>query len=183
MKLPLLIFSFLCSFNLAVASHVIFSKASDKDAILLQSQIISFYSQELLKAGLFSDRASALKAAKEEVLQGAIDTPEDFLYVTTDACKDSHFGYISYSIDAQTAYIQSFYLDEKYRRQGLGKQTLYSLEDELREKGINTIKLYVFAHNQAAFSLYQKTGYVIEQSYFNNEVPIGYHMKKEITKT
>lgn len=44
------------------------------------------------------------------------------------------------------------------------------------------IKLYVFAHNKAAFGLYNDMGYVTEESYFNNEILIGYHMKKEIAK-
>lgn len=182
MNLPLLIILFSCCFNLLSASQVMFYKASEDRTITLQNHLICFYSQELLKAGLFTDEASALQAAKEEVLTEATGILLHFFCLTADECRDTHFGYIAYSVDAKTAYIESIYIDEKYHGKGLGKRTLYSLENELREKGINMIKLYVFAHNQAAFSLYKNKGYVIEQSYFSNEIPIGYHMKKEITK-
>jgi ribosomal protein S18 acetylase RimI-like enzyme len=51
---------------------------------------------------------------------------------------------------------------------------LENLETDLKKKNIKTIQLYVFAHNQAAIKLYEKLGYVVENSYF----PIGYLMKK-----
>lgn len=101
-------------------------------------------------------------------------------YLIGNEYTDADFGYIAYSTDAMTAYIECVYLDEKYRGQGFGKQALYLLENELREKGTDEIKLYVFAHNQAAFGLYKGMGYVIEKPYFSNKLPIGHHMKKEI---
>jgi len=178
--IPFLIILSLCFFNALTAAQVIFNKASDAEVIKLQDHLISFYSQELVKAGLFPDGVSALQAAKEEVLQEATDAKLRFFYLASDECEETHFGYIAYSIDSETAYIESLYLDQEYRGRGLGKEVLHLLEKELRGMGINVVKLYVFAHNKAAFNLYQKMGYVIENSYFNDEIPIGYHMKKEL---
>ncbi|MGD2168746.1 MAG: GNAT family N-acetyltransferase [Chlamydiota bacterium] len=171
---------FLYAFNSFAASHITFDRVSGDEVSKVQNHLISFYSQELLKAGLFTNEALAFQAAKEEVLQEATNIPLSFLYLTPDECNSARFGYIAYSIDGKTAYIESIYLDEKYRGQGLGKAALYALEKELQKNSISVIKLYVFVHNQAAFHLYKKIGYEIENSYFNDEVPIGYHMKKEI---
>ena len=110
-----------------------FYKASDNETITLQNHLICFYSQELLKAGLFTDEASALQAANEEVAQETTDSPH-FFYLTTKKLRDTHFGYIAYSIDGETAYIENIYLDKKYLGQGLGKGTLHTLENELRER-------------------------------------------------
>jgi len=178
MKSILCILLFLCALNLT-ASPITFEKVPEMEISIVQEQLIFFYSQELLKAGLFSDKASALQGAKEEVLQEAIHTPLLLFYLTS-ADDGARCGYIAYSLKAETAYIESVYLDEKYRGLGLGKEILSHLEEELQANGINMIKLYVFAHNQAAFNLYKKIGYNIENGYFNNDIPIGYHMKKEM---
>lgn len=168
---------FLYSLNLSAAFPITFEKVSENEISTVQEHLIFFYSQELLKAGLFSDKASALQAAKEEVLQEAIHTPLHFFYLSSESAR---CGYVVYSLKAETAYIESIYLDEKYRSRGLGREILSYLEEELQANGINMIKLYVFAHNQAAFNLYKKMGYNIENGYFNKDMPIGYLMKKEM---
>lgn len=169
---------FLCAFNLT-ASPITFEKVPEKEISTVQEQLIFFYSQELLRAGLFSDEASALQGAKEEVLQEAIYTPLHLFYLSS-ADDGARCGYIAYSLKAETAYIESVYLNEEHRGLGLGRETLSLLEKELQANEINVIKLYVFAHNQAAFNLYKKMGYNIENVYFNKDTPIGYHMKKEM---
>lgn len=58
---------------------------------------------------------------------------------------------------------------------------LQDLEVLLKEKHVESIKLYVFAHNPSAIALYKKMGYEVETTYSINGIPIGYHMKKELS--
>lgn len=179
--LSFFIILFLCSFNSLTASQIIFRPASDGDVIALQKHYTVFYSQELVKAGIFPGEVSALLAANEEMAQEAADSPPVFFYLIIDASRDICFGYIAYYyIDARTAYVDAIYLDQKYRGQGFGEEILHALEKELRGEGVDTMKLYVFVHNSMALKLYKKMNYLVEQCYFYNETPVGYHMKKEI---
>jgi RimJ/RimL family protein N-acetyltransferase len=64
-----------------------------------------------------------------------------------------------YQASRPSAFIYDFLIYEEHRRKGYGKQALIALEENVKELGIETIGLHVFAHNQAAIDLYQKTGY------------------------
>ena len=48
---------------------------------------------------------------------------------------------------------------EPYRRRGYATQALRLLEEQVREAGLDEIRLYVFGHNARAWMLYDKTGY------------------------
>jgi RimJ/RimL family protein N-acetyltransferase len=56
-------------------------------------------------------------------------------------------------------FLYDIYLDEAYRGQGYGTQTLALLEANMVEKNIDRIGLQVFAHNPRAHALYRKLGY------------------------
>lgn len=179
MKLLVFILSLL-SCHFLTAFEVTFDSVSEDQALVLQEQVISFYSKELLKADLFQDETAALSAAKQEIISEKTINPSHYYSLSSDELKQKHFGYISYSIHEHTAYLESLYLEKSYRGMGLGQKVLTSLELELEKRGCNHIKLYVFAHNNAALNLYKKMGYTIESTYFKNESPIGFHMKKSL---
>ena len=121
----------------------------------------------------------AAQVAREEIAQEVASSY--YFYLTSEEFKDTHFGYVTYSIQEEIAYVESIYLEQNYRRLGLGQATLIGLEEKLRGE-VSVIRLYVFAHNKAAFNLYKKMGYVIESTYFDKERLIGYHMEKAIAK-
>ncbi|MCP5509980.1 MAG: GNAT family N-acetyltransferase [Chlamydiales bacterium] len=163
--------------QISATTQITFQNASANEILDMQAHVISFYSQELFKAGLFQDIELAYNAAKEETTQDPADI--NFYLITTDT-ENTPCGYIAYSMNEQTAYLDAIYLDEQYRGCGLGKIVLATLESKLKEAGIKLIRLYVFAHNQAATHVYKKQGYTIEKTYFNKEDLVGYHMQKTL---
>lgn len=172
----------LVSFQFGLAARVTFEQASSEETANIQEHLISFYSGELLQAGLVKDREAARKAASEELHQDMIDHPSNpYYYYHLISDKPIHrCGYIVYSINEKTAYLESIHLDESFRGRGLGKEALEALESEAKKRGIDGIKLYVFAHNKIAFALYKQMGYLIENTYSDGATVIGYHMKKQL---
>jgi len=81
-------------------------------------------------------------------------------------------GYLWHSINIKKhlTFIYDFYISDKYRSQGFGKQTLSLLEEQLQLIGVKEIKLRVAYHNNRALRLYQKVGFVIT----------GYNMSKPL---
>lgn len=180
MKINVLILCILC-FNGALradTSSSYFIKASPREISLIKQEIPVFYAKELFAAGLYQSEEEALKDAIEEC--EALSDPCGIYY--NIAKEKVNCGYFSYSIKDKTAYIDSIFLKEPFRGLGIGKQILQNLEKELREKEIYEIELYVFAHNQSACALYKKMGYLIRESYYQNDKLIGSKMKKIIEK-
>jgi ribosomal protein S18 acetylase RimI-like enzyme len=77
---------------------------------------------------------------------------------------------------------EAIFLEKEYRGRGIGEQIVRSLESTLKEQGLQSIKLYVFAHNKPAHGLYKKLGYEISNSYANDDQMIGFLMKKELNQ-
>ena len=172
----------LCASNICISAQVRFESATAKESREIQERFLFFYGQELFQAELFQNLEAAQKAAHNEYQQDLIEKPHTKMYYY-HLVSDSHCGYLIFSIDDRLAYLEMIYLNEQYRGQGLAKMALDTLEHELKDDGIEVIRLYVFAHNQRAFHLYQELGYVIENSYFDEKKPIGHLMKKMLTKT
>lgn len=59
-----------------------------------------------------------------------------------------------------TGYIYDIYVDEEFRRQGIGLQTLTELDVKARELELESLGLHVFAYNDAAIKLYQRSGFL-----------------------
>lgn len=159
--------------------QLFFRTADLQELSAIRQEMPNFYAQELLEAGLFKDINESLKAAIEEC---NIEDPSKTLYYYCLFSKESEtkYGYLVYSIKDKIAYLEAIHLDSKYRGLGLGKQVLQNFEAELKEKDLEAIWLYVFAHNQPAVQLYQKMGYSIESTYSNNDKLIGYQMQKKL---
>lgn len=145
----------------------------------LQSTILRFYSEELVRAGLFTNIESAFQAAYAEECAETPNPDRKIFYnhlIHSDS--NEQIGYLVYWYESKDAYLDVIYLEEAYRSKGLGKQILENLEASLQARGIETLKLYVFTHNLRAFTLYQKMDYEIETTYKEKGISIGHHMKK-----
>lgn len=66
----------------------------------------------------------------------------------------------------QTALIDELYLREQFRRKGIGKLTLDFVGEFCVELSIRAVQLEVERENQAAFSLYQTSGFVDYERHF-----------------
>jgi len=75
------------------------------------------------------------------------------------------------NISKKSTFIYDFYIDEKYRGKGIGKQAINALEGQLKHQKIFEIQLRVAFHNKRAFKLYKEVGFNIT----------GYNMSKLIS--
>lgn len=176
MKLVIFFVVFICSLN----AQIVFRKALSNEIEQLQISMLDYYSEQLVEAGLFADVNIARETAeKTEWTEERQDQAKEICYYfLTDG--DSTYGYLVYWTEKQMAYLDSIYLEEAYRGQGLGSEILRNFENFLKEKNIEKIRLYVFNHNQRAFRLYQKMGYEIEETYYQDDRLIGHHMAKNL---
>ncbi|SEA02536.1 Acetyltransferase (GNAT) family protein [Thalassobacillus cyri] len=96
-----------------------------------------------------------------QLLPDGLDTADHYLLDIHDTTKKRHVGKLWYHLkqDEQSAYIYHLWIEEPFRRKGLGYQTLKHLENELKAQGITTIGLNVFGDNKNAYHLYKKMGY------------------------
>ena len=80
-------------------------------------------------------------------------------------------GYLWHAVDEQQcSFIYDFYVLEEFRGHGFGKLALRELERQLRERGIDQIKLRVAFNNKRALQLYQEMGFNVT----------GYNLAKSI---
>lgn len=59
------------------------------------------------------------------------------------------------------AFIYDIRMNEDVRSKRYGTQTLKALEEDAKGRGMTSISLHVFNHNEGAFLLYQRVGYRI----------------------
>ncbi len=174
------IFLLWCGFVVgSEAPQIFFETAAPSQVSEIHEKMTLFYAQELFDAKVYADKNQALEAAIEEC-NSKNDGEIVYYYLLLSKEPETKYGYLVYSINNNTAYLEALYLEPEYRGQGLSKQILHNFEAELREKNINTIQLYVFAHNLPAIRLYEKMGYTVENTYSNDHHLIGYRMKKEL---
>lgn len=55
--------------------------------------------------------------------------------------------------------IEHIFVDQGFRKQGIGKRLMKAAEDHFRSKGMKKVKLTVTSENKAAVSLYERIGY------------------------
>jgi GNAT superfamily N-acetyltransferase len=78
-------------------------------------------------------------------------------------------GYCIASIEENEGEIDSIYINEKYRKMGIGSQLMSSAINWLKENGIVRIKVGVVFGNENAFSFYQKFGLFPRVTYLMTE--------------
>lgn len=121
------------------------------------------YSKELIKAGLSSED-DAIKDAKksfDDFLPQGNHTKDNYIYVIANDNNDD-IGFIWYQkFEEDIAFICDFLIIDKFRRCGYGRQTLFQVEKDAKEKGLKKILLNVFKSNVPAFSLYKSLNYEI----------------------
>jgi ribosomal protein S18 acetylase RimI-like enzyme len=79
--------------------------------------------------------------------------------------QEKPIGYIvltlgfSFEFHGTDAFIDELYVVPQFRRRGFAKQAVRHLEAEARRLGVNALHLEVDKGNDAAFELYQRTGF------------------------
>ena len=128
---------------------------------------VAEYAQEHVQAGNWHPSVALQNAERQfmSLLPNGVASKNQFLFSIQDAQNGLKVGILWFAVDDRapqaSVFIYDFWIDEAYRRRGYASQTLKVLEGKVRQMGMNEIKLHAFAHNQAAVSLYQKTGFEI----------------------
>jgi ribosomal protein S18 acetylase RimI-like enzyme len=122
----------------------------------------------------------SLAQAKREIaadLPDGVNTSGQVLLCLIDQSKRPEMlvGYLWYKPDAamRSAFISDFHIFAAHQGKGLGKQALEVLEDELKGKGFEQIKLRVAKDNERARHVYEVTGFRVT----------GINMSKAIAST
>jgi ribosomal protein S18 acetylase RimI-like enzyme len=126
---------------------------------------IAGYAEDQIRAGnVAPDRG--LHVAEQQfqrLLPHGLDTPDQFLFSIRDAGLGKEVGYLWFGVRDDGARpfaaLYDFLIFEAYRRQGYGTQALHALEQQVRDRGFDEIRLHVFGHNHPARALYEKVGY------------------------
>ncbi|XTZ39953.1 GNAT family N-acetyltransferase [Salmonella enterica] len=108
----------------------------------------------------------SLARAKQEIaedLPEGVDTPGQVLLclIAKSDNTDKHVGYLWYKPDAdmRIVFIYDFHIFNSCQGQGLGKHALRAFEHEMRDKGIEHIRLRVAGDNARAQHVYEAVGF------------------------
>ncbi|WP_336748905.1 GNAT family N-acetyltransferase [Pantoea vagans] len=154
-----------------------FSTMQDDDYPNYLKYFIPDYVDEIRSNyGLSPD--AALARAEQEIAQllfKGVKTPGHRLLnlITDSENTNKHVGYLWYKPDTatRTVFIYDFHIFKKYQGNGLGKQTLHALEQNLRNKGFEQIRLRVAGDNARARHIYEVCGFGVT----------GMNMSKSLT--
>jgi ribosomal protein S18 acetylase RimI-like enzyme len=130
-----------------------------------RSFAIDEYAAETERNLLISTEAAREKAEGDFLvsLPDGLNTPEHWLNVVEDSQSGERMGILwhgpGFRRDPGTAFLFNIWLEEDARGQGLGKELMLMLEDEVRSIGKSRIELNVFGDNQRARNLYESLGY------------------------
>ena len=123
------------------------------------------YAVEIASNYGLSESASMAQAKREMAteLPEGVNTSGQVLLCVIDQADTSEelIGYLWYKPDAaeHSAFICDFHILAAYQGKGLGKRSLEALENALKDKGFEQIKLRVAADNNRARHLYEATGF------------------------
>ena len=129
--------------------------------------VILDYADGLIRAGNAHPDVAVQVSQRQcqPVLSDRLASPMQSFFLIHDDALDEKVGYLWWGIREQhgtrTAMLYFIGIFEPYRRRGYATQALRLLEEQVREAGLDEIRLYVFGHNTRAWSLYEKMGYTV----------------------
>lgn len=123
------------------------------------------YAKDQVKSGAWPED-QALTLSQEvyaKLLPQGLNTEQQHLFSVIEPEQQQQVGIIWFAVINRpigpVAFIYDFAINPEHRRKGYAQQTLQALQPKVSQLGISKIELHVFAHNQAAIALYQKSGY------------------------
>ena len=138
---------------------------TEDDYVHFKDRVIRDYAEESMVAGRIDD-GSALEWARKEIekfLPDGTSTKDMMLLrIVSHQHPGATLGTLWCEKDSNNpanAFIYDLFLYPEHRGQGHGIAAMTKLESVLREDGYKAVGLHVYAHNQAAASLYRKIGY------------------------
>lgn len=121
---------------------------------------VQHYAEEKIASGNWNKEEAYQKSREEleHLLPDRERTKHHYLYTIYD--DEQPVGIIWLAERAnQTGFIYDIHISDQFQGQGYGKKAMNEIENVAKDLGMVKIELHVFAHNQAARSLYKKLGY------------------------
>ena len=136
---------------------------SQTDYDVLIEANIKRYAEEKVLAGTWNQEEAQKNAEKQfdRLLPEGLQTEDHELWTFMHGDESIGWVWLCYDRDhpQHEGFIYNFMLFEAYRGKGLAKQAMTALEEQAKSLGVKKLSLHVFAHNQIARSLYEKTGF------------------------
>ena len=125
--------------------------------------------------GMSANQGLDITSAREKAKRDARNIEmSDNSYLTgiIDIAIKEVVGGISFRINEEkkSVFIYHLLIFGQYRQRGYAKAALKKLESELKEKGIKRFEFNVFADNEVALRLYEKSGYHITNFYMAKDL-------------
>lgn len=123
------------------------------------------YADDNVKAGRWPSDGAYERAVAElaKSLPDGADTPDNYIFEIITRPDKQPVGYVWFRIldnySHRSAFIYDLEVKPDYRRQGYATEALKLVENFVRELGITSLGLHVFAFNDGARRLYEKLGY------------------------
>lgn len=129
----------------------------------LEVSIVEYADAKIKAGNAASDEAVELsKREFEDLLPDGLNTADTYLLTVVDGDRNQSVGMLWLKVlnERQEMFIYDIRIDEQYRGQGYGKQTMLVMETFVRGLGVPKISLHVFGDNQVALKLYESVGFI-----------------------
>lgn len=144
----------------------ILTAMTDAEFALYMAGTIPRYARQKVTSGAW-DEASSLELSRRQIealVPEGLATPGQYLNTIRDPASGQAVGILWFGIKEQAgkqhAYVWDIAIKPEYQRQGYGSRAFKALEAQVQALGLAGIALHVFGHNQAAYALYLKLGYL-----------------------
>lgn len=124
---------------------------------------LSRYMQELLLTGKTDVETHALAEAQgalEEVLPQGLETPRNYIMAAENAAGETVGEVWCDTTEAETVFLNDFYVYEPHRRKGYGAAMIRAVEELAENQSFGQIMTHVFHTNRIAIAMFTKRGYV-----------------------
>lgn len=120
------------------------------------------YAEDHVRNGNWPEEGALERSRKEFEfhLPDGIHTQDQYLWSLVDD-SNRKIGVLWVQVKDQKAFIFDFVIDEEFRGQGFGKQSLAAMDEKLKAMDVDSVGLHVFGDNITAQELYKKAGYQI----------------------
>lgn len=155
---------------------VALARIEQRDFEEFLEKAIHDYAQEKIISGNWMADEALEKSRAEfmSLLPDGLQTKDQFVYSVLDEDTNLSIGVLWVQVKMgefhRKAFICDFVIQPEFRGNGFGKQALQALDKKLKEMGVASVSLHVFAHNTNAIALYEKAGYKATNLYMGKEL-------------
>ena len=143
-----------------------FYKLAEEREIESIFRIVSSAIIEMEKNGIFQwdSRYPAKEDFRDDIHKktlfvGILDQHISVVFTINKECDEQYQNGAWKYLNTEYRIIHRLCVDPKYQNMGIAKETLDQIENELRQVGVESIRLDVFYNNPFALSLYRNRGY------------------------